>query len=155
MMVQQNQLIVTVSDLAKRIFNLSAVLWQFFLPVEKVMSGTSYEQHSIEEKNKVAILCKICQYPITTADHKISVQSYHQHIFVNPRGLVFEIGCFAVAQGCTIQGQATSEHTWFENFSWQYALCDNCYQHLGWFYQAPNSFTFYGLIVNRLIAGIS
>jgi len=57
------------------------------------------------------------------------------------------------ANGCVNYGTPTLEHTWFQSYSWRYALCSNCHTHLGWFYQSGND-SFYGLILENLEEGV-
>lgn len=102
-----------------------------------------------EEQDKNRILCKACQHPITSYNNKIEFHGQHQHLFSNPSGFVFEIGCFSAANGCLNRSPPSFEYTWFEGFAWSFALCSNCYTHLGWFYQSEN-YSFYGLIINKL-----
>ncbi len=108
------------------------------------------QQQDDFQKEKKKILCKACQYPITSLVHKIEVNGKHRHIFSNPGGFVFEIGCFSLANGCVNQGTPTLKYSWFSGFAWRYALCSNCYLHLGWFYQSEQD-SFYGLILNNLL----
>lgn len=93
------------------------------------------EQQHCEEK-KDQILCKICQHGITSQNRKIEVNGRHQHIFSNPLGISYEIGCFSAANRCVNKGTASLEYTWFKGFIWRFALCSNCYAILGWFYQS-------------------
>lgn len=76
----------------------------------------------------------------------------HAHVFANPGGLVFEIGCFQEAFGCRGEGPFVAEFSWFAGFAWQVAVCRACEAHLGWRYRplsgaAPG---FWGLILSRL-----
>ena len=48
-------------------------------------------------------------------------------------------------------GLATEEYCWFEGYTWQYASCSDCGEHLGWFYQSGENSQFYGLIVDKLV----
>jgi hypothetical protein len=114
--------------------------------IEKIQKELEQER-SEDEKEK--ILCKVCQHPITSSKNKIEINGQHQHIFSNPIGIAYEIGCFSSANGCTNKGTPTLEYTWFKGFAWRFALCSNCYTHLGWFYQSEND-SFYGLILDYL-----
>jgi len=100
-----------------------------------------------------ALLCKFCHQRITSVDKAIRIQNSHQHIFTNPAGDTFRIGCFSSAPGCYQRTPPTMEFTWFKGFSWQVALCANCQVQMGWLYQAEatDSALFYGLILNHLI----
>ncbi len=108
------------------------------------------EQDEEEEKKENLILCKNCRNRITSADNGIELYGQHRHTFSNPYGILFEIGCFASADGCLNQGMPTTEFTWFKGFSWRYALCSKCHLHLGWHYQSRGG-GFYGLILDNLI----
>ncbi len=96
------------------------------------------------------IVCRFCGHEITKAEHIISVDGAHRHVFTNPAGITFEIGCFSRADGCLLQGIPTYEHTWFKGYKWNYAHCMGCLVHLGWFYQGADS-GFFGLILDRLM----
>lgn len=102
-----------------------------------------------EKEEEKSIFCKNCNHKVTSYDQIAHINGQHQHTFKNPAGIVYTIGCFSTASGCINQGLPTDEHTWFPGFSWNFALCNNCYRHLGWFFQA-NSKSFYGLILNNL-----
>ncbi|NJO17998.1 MAG: hypothetical protein HC877_20405 [Thioploca sp.] len=126
-----------------RLFRKSPYFEENFETIPKQL-----EQEQLPEKKQ--ILCKVCHYPITVLEQKIPVNGTHHHIFRNPTGLVFEIGCFSSAAGCVNYGTPTLEYTWFSGFTWCYAFCFNCHLHLGWCYQSPSSY-FYGLILNNLL----
>jgi hypothetical protein len=80
-----------------------------------------------------------------------SVDGAHRHVFANPHGFVFEIGCFAQAPGCTAMGPPTPDFSWFPGSTWQVAVCARCGLHLGWRYEGhPEAGQFHGLILSRL-----
>ena len=108
-------------------------------------------QDDTDDREERALLCKFCQQQITSMDKAIQVRNSHQHIFTNPVGNTFKIGCFSTAPGCRQDSPPTLEFTWFAGFSWQVALCANCKVQMGWFYQAADTKQFYGLILNHLI----
>jgi hypothetical protein len=78
------------------------------------------------------LLCRNCHAPITNRDQEISIANDHLHTFSNPTGLVFRLGCFASASGCLFHGEATTLHSWFAGYAWNYADCASCHHHLGW-----------------------
>ena len=98
------------------------------------------------------LLCKFCRRRITSEDQAIQINDHHCHTYSNPAGLRFRIGCFSTAAGCQHQSYPTEEHTWFKGFSWQVALCANCLTQMGWYYQSAAAVSFYGLILDHLIA---
>ena len=101
------------------------------------------------EKKKESIICKNCGNEITTVEYSIAVSGQHAHIFTNPLGITFHIGCFSRAWGCFVYGIPTDEATWFPGFTWCIAVCANCFTHLGWHYQSGRE-SFYGLIMANL-----
>lgn len=103
------------------------------------------------EKNP--ILCRRCRNEVTMAEHMISVNGLHQHTFINPAGIAYQIGCFSSAGGCHIHGIPTYEFTWFPGYAWAIAVCSNCLLHLGWYYQSEEA-TFFGLITDNLLKKI-
>jgi hypothetical protein len=112
------------------------------LPVEQ----TDPEELSKEEE---ALNCTACGQPVTSDRHRTSINGDFQHAVVNPAGILFEIGCFAEAEGCREVGPESDEFSWFDGYVWQVAVCTGCRTHLGWrFWSSDN--VFYGLILNRL-----
>lgn len=96
-----------------------------------------------------AIKCKTCGWTITAENQKTAINDSHTHTFFNPAGIVFELACFHKAPGCLVAGEATTEFTWFSGYLWRYALCQNCQNHLGWFYEGRDR-SFFGLILQNL-----
>ena len=98
-----------------------------------------------------AVRCAYCKSIITYQGNAESKSGKHIHNFVNPGGHEFTIGCYRRAW-CKIMGLPMMEWTWFAGYTWQYALCPQCQEHLGWFYRnAPDNTSFYGLILQRII----
>ncbi len=107
------------------------------------------EEEKTEEREE-SIICKNCRNEITTVGYSIAVNGQHAHIFKNPLGITFHIGCFSRAWGSFIYGIPTYEATWFPGFTWCIAVCANCFTHLGWNYQSGRE-SFYGLIMANLL----
>ena len=95
------------------------------------------------------LLCVACGYPVTSESERIEKSGAHAHTFFNPHGLVFEVGCFAAAPGCTAMGETSSEFTWFAGYLWRIGVCRRCGLHLGWRYMSEGG-TFHGLILTHL-----
>ena len=104
-----------------------------------------------EPQKEESILCRQCLQVITNSAEIIEVQGAHHHTFVNPQGILFQIGCFRSAKGCAYMGPATYEWSWFRGFKWRVAVCSKCLTHLGWLYSSASNESFYGLILDRLI----
>ncbi|MFO7753727.1 MAG: cereblon family protein [Desulfobacteraceae bacterium] len=107
------------------------------------------EQETYTEDEK-HYLCRFCNGMITSAAERITVNESHTHIFSNPHGFVFEIGCFKGAKGCFYFGEPSIEFAWFAGYSWQIAGCRSCKNHLGWYFSSESDF-FFGLILDRLV----
>lgn len=111
-----------------------------------IMHETRLEAPDWDEK----FLCKACNQIITSPRERIEVNGSHAHTFVNPSGILFEIGCFRIAVGCAYVGYPTREWSWFTGYSWRVVVCGLCLTHLGWLYTGETFDSFYGLILNRL-----
>jgi hypothetical protein len=96
-----------------------------------------------------SILCRQCGHHITDRDKACEVNGSHDHTFFNPSGIVFQIGCYTWAPGCSVHGSATKEFSWFAGSSWRLALCSGCTSHLGWFFSSTDN-SFFGLIFSKL-----
>ena len=108
------------------------------------------ETKIISEEQKKAIVCKACQNVITYPGYKIAVNGKHEHVFFNPHGIVFEVGCFSHATGCLPVGSSTLEFTWFEGYAWKIVICSSCFEHMGWQYLGESGGGFFGLILTNL-----
>ena len=97
------------------------------------------------------LICRCCNNAITTAGEKITIGLSHHYRFTNPLGVSYNIGCFRNAPGCSIVGEPTSEASWFGGYRWQIAICAECQEHLGWYYQNAKQRFFFGLIPERLL----
>lgn len=102
-----------------------------------------------ERKPKRAIVCAACGYAITDTEARMVRAGRHHHTCVNPTGIVFRIGCFRSAPGCTGVGDWSTYWSWFEGYAWQVCCCQGCSVHLGWGFQGDGA-PFYGLILDRL-----
>ncbi len=96
------------------------------------------------------LVCGQCGLTITDRREAITVDGSHEHVFENPYGVVFRLGCFRQAPGCALVGPATEAYTWFAGHTWAMAHCRRCGVHLGWYYQGSDD-SFFGLILNRLV----
>ena len=94
--------------------------------------------------------CAQCQAAITSSSEKTEMGGSHEHVFVNPDGERFRIGCFSDAPGLVRYGPASFEATWFSGYSWQNELCAKCRSFLGWLYR-KGEHRFHGLVLDQLI----
>ncbi len=102
------------------------------------------------DRDEEKIICKSCGNLITFKGCIIEINGKHEHTHYNPEGVIYNIGCFSSARGCTTTGQPTLEYTWFAGYAWSLSLCANCHIHLGWHFQSGEK-SFFGLIMNKLI----
>jgi len=108
---------------------------------------------AVLEKEDPVIICKNCQGIVTRPKDAIDINNAFAHIFANPQGQVFEIGCFARAE-CVKASQTSDEFTWFKGYVWAVGLCRTCRSQLGWIFlpaRPGGADKFYGLILERLI----
>lgn len=108
------------------------------------------ERHDAADDDDGRVLvCAACLQSVTTTSARIEMSGSHAHSFSNPHGILFHIGCFAVAPGCGAVSEASLRHTWFPGYTWQIAVCLGCGEHLGWLFRSGDS-RFHGLIFDRL-----
>lgn len=98
------------------------------------------------------LVCRACRTAITGPEHAMEVNGSHRHVFFNPHGFVFELGCFASARNVVPTGPKTDEFTWFAGHAWQAVLCAGCAGLLGWRYTGEGG-GFFGLILPALAEG--
>ena len=102
-------------------------------------------------RGREVLACARCRRPITSAAARIAVGGAHEHTFVNPHGLEFRIGCFAIATGCLQVGEATTFWSWFPGYAWVIEHCVGCREHLGWEFRSAGH-RFHGLVLDRLVS---
>jgi ribosomal protein L40E len=102
-----------------------------------------------DEGLEAHIRCRQCHASITSGSRVIQKNGSHEHTFFNPHGIVFRIGCFSQAPGCLVNDRYTGEFSWFASHLWTFAICRQCYTHLGWHFRGESG-SFYGLIFARL-----
>ena len=107
---------------------------------------TSQDASTTEDE---ALRCVVCEHRITERAYRIEIADAHEHVFVNPSGIQYRIGCYAAAPGCIHLGATESAFSWFPGWSWQVAACAQCRTHVGWIYRLAGQ-QFHGLIVNAL-----
>lgn len=114
--------------------------------LEEILHSQQMEEQEEDEN----LYCFICGQIITKTHNRISVEGAHKHTFTNPGGYFFEIGCFREAPGCEQAGEFTDFYSWFDGYTWCYAMCRSCRVHLGWVYRGEDSF--FGLVLDRLLS---
>ncbi len=98
-----------------------------------------------------ALICATCGAVVTSSAERTFRDDSFEHVFTNPGGFVYRIGCFRKAPGCLERGEPTDFFTWFRGYAWSFAVCRSCVAHLGWHYTGRED-EFFGLILNHLKA---
>jgi len=96
-------------------------------------------------------LCAWCMNRVAADQDRFQYEGKDTFAFSNPEGILFRIITFSRTLGCRELGQPTLEHTWFPGHTWSFCHCNQCRQHLGWFYAGAHHFV--GLIIDRLVRG--
>jgi hypothetical protein len=96
-----------------------------------------------------SLRCAACGFEIARKADRIEVSGAHEHTFVNPFGLVFELACFREAAGCMEIGDEDATFSWFPGWTWQIVMCSRCRVHLGWKFRLEAD-VFHGLIRTQL-----
>jgi hypothetical protein len=97
-----------------------------------------------EAGDERVVRCCVCEREVARLRDRVQVGDGELHTFVNPQGQVFELVCFARAEGAVAIGEPTLEFTWFPGHAWRYGRCRTCGVQLGWFYEGASSF--WGLV---------
>ncbi len=116
------------------------------IQTERLSSQETKNDETAEENKK--LYCNFCKNYITDLNAAISINGGHTHVFSNPAGYTYTINCFQSALGCLTIGDSTDEHTWFNGYAWQIAVCRSCKEQLGWLFS--NDQQFFALIADRL-----
>ncbi len=113
-------------------------------------TGLNKKDQSKKEANgKREIFCLNCFSRITLHKYIINKQGKHLHTVFNPAGILFEIRCFARADGCLPHGDVSETFSWFAGYGWQYVICSGCLLHVGWLFTSPDDY-FFALIKNKI-----
>ena len=103
----------------------------------------------VDPRPRRAIVCDACEREITDERARTEMSGAHRHTFVNPHGIVFEIGVFSEARGVAGVGDRSEFFSWFPGYAWRTVVCRGCGVHLGWSFGEGD---FFGLILDRLRA---
>ena len=96
------------------------------------------------------LLCQLCRHEIADPASRRLMLGQLENVFTNPAGQSFRIGCFDDAPGCSPEGEAYLEWTWFPGYTWQISVCARCRTHLGWRYDSGSD-SFHGLVLDYLV----
>lgn len=99
-----------------------------------------------DEHTQKSVRCKNCGFTITSPAFAVEP---HEHTFRNPAGYSFHVLCYSDAPGAAETGDPTTADSWFANHAWTFAVCLQCHQHLGWWFNGSTRFA--GLIATRLV----
>lgn len=107
------------------------------------------EDSDMGAQNSNQLVCHVCNRLITSRDQRISVLGRQVYSKVNPAGFAYHFVCYSNAPGCIVAGEPCLEHSWFSGYAWQVASCQQCLEHLGWYFTGETRF--YGLIKGRVV----
>ena len=110
---------------------------------------TDDSTQSVDMESSEKVRCRLCDEHITSKQSGMNHNGNHIHYETNPEGYKFEFAIYQEAPGCLTIGEASYEHSWFNGYNWQIAVCNSCSEHLGWLFSGDDRF--YGLIVNKLV----
>jgi len=113
-------------------------------------SGETASQSATGEGAPRLLACAGCRRVIASTSDRTEMNGSHEHVFVNPDGERFRIGCFANATGLLRVGPSSIEATWFAGYTWQSEVCAGCRAFLGWLYRRGDH-RFNGLVLDSLI----
>lgn len=119
-------------------------------PSSSVTEKTDETSSATTGTNGPVLVCKLCRAVITRKDLGMKINGKHHHVFFNPHGLVFEIGCFASARHLAVASPKSEEFSWFPGYAWESMVCSECFAHLGWRFTGRDG-GFYGLILANLV----
>jgi len=120
---------------------------QRYNAVDQAQQVDTQDRDASDEKG--FLHCAECQYPITRKIDRTEINEKHQHVFANPHGYIYQIGCFVQALGCVAIGEEARHFSWFPGYTWRIALCGRCLTLLGWAFRSHES-QFFGLILDKL-----
>ena len=92
------------------------------------------------------LVCVQCNHVIGDPRDIFEILGRREHAFINPIGTLHQFRSYREALGCAITGARNRGDTWFPGYTWRLAMCSNCGQHMGWFFESNDSF--YGIIKN-------
>lgn len=102
-----------------------------------------------------AFACSNCNAMISTSDQLVKIGGTSRHRFVNPAGVNCEFLTLRSCHGVIADGPATEEYSWFSGYRWRLAFCLQCFQHLGWHYEAIRAWNrpvaFWGVLLDHLV----
>jgi len=116
----------------------------------EVVNATDKDELPCASQKEPWLCCKQCRYILTHPDYATAPEGYHEHLQCNPAGITFIFSCFEQARGCFVSGSPSSEFSWFKGFDWQFALCQGCGEHLGWYFSRPSGEIFFALINTKI-----
>ena len=107
-----------------------------------------------DDTNRKSYYCAHCGQFITDSLSIIQIEGAQSHSFVNPAGVLCNFTTFGDCENVMVHETLYREHSWFLGYGWRFVLCANCFQHLGWKYDAvregvrPRSF--FGILVESV-----
>lgn len=96
-----------------------------------------------------ALRCPSCGTPWAARDDVFPMTPEGaEHVELNPHGWFHDFVTVLRAHNLALEGDPTTEHTWFPGYAWTIAWCRGCGAHAGWRFDAVAAAsppTFWGL----------
>lgn len=113
-----------------------------------------YVKTEEDEKGKNAYLCAWCGVFISHSGLLVKMNGAVHHSFVNPSGVRCNFRTLRNCENVVIHEDLYLEHSWFTGYGWRFAMCGNCFHHLGWKYDSvgkKNDLTaFFGILIDAV-----
>lgn len=117
--------------------------------LETLSINLEEELEWIPPRPESVVICWKCAHVLADAADTHEIHGGVEHEFSNPYGVVHRFRCYRHALGCSTKGSAYHADTWFPGYRWKLATCGNCDDHLGWLFEAGDSF--FGLLVSKIV----
>jgi hypothetical protein len=98
--------------------------------------------------------CCRCSALITHSEALIPLNGARNHSFVNPAGVRCNFMTFGHCDNVIVHEELFLQHSWFPGYGWRFLMCQACFQHLGWKYEAVTAnvrpTAFFGVLVDAI-----
>lgn len=122
-----------------------------------VFSDVAYEGkgHEKARRESICLSCSSCSAPLSALASLVAMSDEGPGgAYCNPAGLVHDVLTVGEVfpNAVALEGDPSSEFSWFPGFAWTVAVCVRCRQHLGWQFtpeEAPTTRTGSGVPRSR------
>jgi len=107
-----------------------------------------------DDKKRKNYHCAQCGVFITQSGALVSINGSHEHSYVNPAGIRCNFMTFLASENSLALEDLYLEHSWFPGYGWRFLICESCFQHLGWQYEAVREAVsplgFFGVLIDSV-----